>query len=356
MHGTIGATLLVWGCLMIGTAAQSPAVHITPGVATDPAMAIAPAADPAATPALSPTPTPNRAPSAAPLSGAAIATPSTPRIDVKVDLVLVPVTVTDPLDRLVTGLDAEQFAVMEDKVPQKIQSFSSEDAPISVGVIFDSSGSMADKMAKSREALTQFFKTANPQDEFFLVDFEDQPYLLSDFTSNVDDLQNRVAFINAHGRTALLDAVYLALDKMHAAHNPRKALLIISDGGDNHSRYTEADVRNVVKEADVQIFAIGIFSPADSRATPEEMSGPGLLSGIAEASGGREFAVDDVNELPDIATKIGQELRNQYVLGYSPTNRSHNGKWRKIKVKVLPPPGLPALSLYAKAGYYAPAH
>jgi Ca-activated chloride channel family protein len=177
---------------------------------------------------------------------------------------------------------------------------------------------------------------------------------LCDFTTNVDDVQNRIAFIQPRGRTALLDAVYLALEKMRSAHNNRKALLIISDGGDNHSRYTENEIRNVVRETDVQIYAVGIFSPVASRGTPEEMAGPGLLSDITEATGGRTFNIDDINELPDVATKIGIELRNQYVLGYTPSNRTHNGKWRKIKVKLNPPPGLPPLTVYAKTGYYAP--
>lgn len=293
---------------------------------------------------------------------AAPATPTlTPRpkadvnMKVNVNLVLVPVTITDPMDRLVTGLDAGQFRIFEDKIPQAIKTFSTEDAPISVGIIFDSSGSMSDKIRKSREALQAFFKTANPQDEFFMIDFADEPHLLADFTTNVDQLENGVAFVPARGRTALLDAIYLGLDKMRNAHNSRKALLIISDGGDNHSRYTEAEIRNVVRESDVQIFSIGIFSPAGGRDSPEERAGPSLLGDISEATGGRMFAISDVDELPDVATKIGEELRNEYVLGYTPSNPQHDGKWRKIRVKLSPPPGLPPLTVYAKVGYYAPA-
>lgn len=271
-----------------------------------------------------------------------------------VNQVLVPVTVTDPMGRLVTGLSADQFTVYEDGVKQKLNTFSTDDAPVSVGIIFDSSGSMADKIGKSREALDTFFRTANPQDEFFIVDFSGEPRLLGGFSDQPDRLLNRIAFIPAHGRTALLDAIYLGLDEMRQADHSRKALLIISDGGDNHSRYTEDEIRNVVRESDVEIYAIGIFSPVGDRFTPEEREGPELLSDICQSSGGRMFTVQDVDELPDVAEKIGEDLRNQYLLGYIPTDHQRNGKWRKIRVKLHAPPGLPPLTVYARAGYYGP--
>lgn len=276
------------------------------------------------------------------------------QLKMNVNQVLVPVTVTDPIGRLVTGLSQGQFTVYEDHVKQKINTFSTDDAPISVGIVFDSSGSMADKIEKSREALDAFFQTANPQDQFFIVDFSGEPHLLGGFSDNPNRLLNRIAFIPAHGRTALLDAIYLGLDEMRQASHSRKALLIISDGGDNHSRFTEAEIRNVVRESDVEIYAIGIFSPVGDRYTPEEQEGPELLSDICAESGGRMFTVQDVDELPDIAEKIGEELRNQYLLGYIPTDQKRNGKWRKIRVKLHPPPGLPPLTVYAKAGYYGP--
>ncbi|MGH9507004.1 MAG: VWA domain-containing protein [Terriglobales bacterium] len=271
-----------------------------------------------------------------------------------VNQVLVPVTVTDPMDRLVTGLSEDQFAVYEDGVKQKLNTFSTDDAPISVGIVFDSSGSMSDKIEKSRQALGAFFRTANPQDEFFIVDFSAEPHLLGGFSDQPSQLLNRVAFIPAHGRTALLDAIYLGLEEMRQADHSRKALLIISDGGDNHSRYTEDEIRNVVRESNVEIYAIGVFSLVGDRFTPEEREGPALLSDICQASGGRMFTVQDVDELPDIAEKIGEELRNQYLLGYIPTDQQRNGKWRKIHVKLHPPPGLPPLTVYARAGYYGP--
>ncbi len=274
-----------------------------------------------------------------------------PMITKKVDLVLVPVTVTDPLNRLVTGLDKENFRVYEGKEQQDLRHFSSEDAPISLGVIFDMSGSMGSKIERAREAVTEFFRTANPQDEFFLVAFADKPQEISDFTQSVDDLQGKLIYTVPKGRTALLDAIYLGVSKMRSAKYPKKALLIISDGGDNHSRYTEGETKSLVKEADVMVYSIGIYDHIF--ATEEERLGPALLSDVSELSGGRSFTIDNPNDLADVATKIGIELRNQYVLGYRPSNPGHDGKWHKIKVKLLPPKGLPPLHVYAKTGYYA---
>ena len=270
-----------------------------------------------------------------------------------VDLVLVPVTITDPMNRLVTGLDRENFQVYEGKEAQEIKHFSSEDAPVSLGVIFDMSGSMSSKIERAREAVMEFFKTANPQDEFFMVTFSDKPEEVTDFTQSVEDIQGKLIYTVPKGRTALLDAIYLGISKMRQAKYPKKALLIISDGGDNHSRYTEGEIKNLVKEADVLIYAIGIYDHYFP--TEEERLGPQLLSEVTELTGGRAFTIDNPNDLADVATKIGIELRNQYVLGYRPKNPAHDGKWRKIKVKLIAPKGLPPLRVYAKTGYYAPS-
>jgi Ca-activated chloride channel family protein len=275
----------------------------------------------------------------------------TPLVKSKVNLVLVPVTVTDPMNRLVTGLDKENFQVFEGKERQEVRNFSSEDAPVSLGVIFDMSGSMSSKIERAREAVIEFFKTANPQDEFFLIAFADKPEEVSDFTQSVDDLQGKLVFTVPKGRTALLDAIYLGISKMREAKYPKRALLIISDGGDNHSRYTEGEIKSLVKEADVMIYSIGIYDHYFQ--TDEERLGPALLSDISDLSGGRSFTIDNPNDLADVATKIGIELRNQYVLGYRPKNPGHDGKWHKIKVKLQPPKGLPPLHVYAKTGYYA---
>lgn len=276
-------------------------------------------------------------------------------IRVDTNLVLIPVTVTDPMNRFVTGLEKENFKLFEDKQPQEITQFSSEDAPISVGVVFDCSGSMGNKLEKSRQAVAQFFKLANPEDEFFLVQFSDSAQLIQPFTRNLEDIQNRLAFVMSKGRTALLDAVYMALQEMKKAKNPRKALLLISDGGDNSSRYTEPEIKALVKETDAQIYAIGIYEGYGNRGrTPEEANGPALLTEIAEVTGGRQYSVDNVNELPDVAAKIGVELRNQYILGYSSHNQTRDGKYRKVQVKVVQPKGMPLLRPFWKQGYYAP--
>ncbi|MDE3167680.1 MAG: VWA domain-containing protein [Acidobacteriota bacterium] len=288
--------------------------------------------------------------------GAKAEPPAHANIRVDTTLVLIPVTVTDPMNRFVTGLEKENFKILEDKKEQQISQFSSEDAPLSVGVVFDCSGSMGRKLEKSRDAVAQFFKLANPEDEFFLVQFNDTPQLVQPFTRNLEDIQNRLAFTQSKGRTALLDAVYLALHEMKKGHNTRKALLLISDGGDNSSRYTEPEIKNLVREADVQIYAIGIYESAGVRGrTPEESGGPQLLTEIAEQTGGRQYSVENLNELPDVAAKIGIELRNQYILGYQPQNATRDGKYRKVQVKLIQPRGLPLLRAFWRQGYYAPA-
>jgi Ca-activated chloride channel family protein len=273
-----------------------------------------------------------------------------------VDMVLVSATVTDTYERLVTGLDQSNFRVFEDGTEQEIVHFASEDVPISIGIIFDMSGSMVDKFDKSKKAAVEFMKTSNPQDEFFLVNFNDHARLITPFTNRVEDMQDGLIFTAAHGTTALFDGIYLGLSEMHGARNTRRALLIISDGGDNHSRYSEADIRKFVQEADVEVYAIGLFEPNGEAPTPEEKEGPELLANLTALTGGRAFTVDRLDELPDTASKISMELRNQYVLGYRPSNRNRDGKYRRVKIKLAPPRGLPPLHVEAKNGYLAPGH
>jgi Ca-activated chloride channel homolog len=281
--------------------------------------------------------------------------PSTPNIRADTSLVQINVTVSTPLGQVVTAMEQEHFRLFEDKVEQKIATFSSEDSPITVGLVFDVSGSMGTKLAKSRQAAAQFFKTANPEDEFFLIQFSDAPEVAVSVTRETEDIQTRLAFTNAKGRTALLDGVYLALHEIKKGKNPRRAILILSDGGDNSSRYTETEIRNLVRESDVQIYAIGIFEPVNGRGrTAEEMAGPGLLSDLAEQTGGRHFPVENLNDLPDIAAKIGVELRSQYLLGFHSTNPAKDGKFRRVEVKLNQPRGLPPLKAYYRTGYYAP--
>jgi Ca-activated chloride channel family protein len=274
----------------------------------------------------------------------------TPNIRVDTTLILVPVSVNDPLNRPVSGLERENFRLFEDKVPQPITQFAMDDEPVAVGLVFDTSGSMGDKLSRSRMAATQFFRIANPEDEFFLVEFDNSPRLRVPLTSDTGTIENQLIFSKSHGSTALLDAVYMALHEMRRSKKNKKALLIISDGGDNHSRYSQKEVTAVVRESDVLIYSIGVFGGGT---TPEEAGGAGLLSKISEQTGGRLFEADPV-ELPDIAKKIGIELRNRYILGYSPQNQARDGKYHRITVQVVPPRGLPKLSAHWRLGYNAP--
>lgn len=266
-------------------------------------------------------------------------------------LVLVPVSVTDGMQRFVTGLNRDNFEVFEGAKPQTIQNFSSEDVPISLGIILDVSGSMGDKMERVREAVNQFCEAANPQDQFFLVTFSEEPRIAVDFTSDPEDIKKELVFTQPKGRTSLLDAIHMGLRNMKHARYGRKALLIISDGGDNHSRYGERAIKSMAKETDVMIYSIGVFDRYVT--TPEELQGPGLLSEIAEPTGGRAFTIENPNMMPSVARHIGLELRNQYVLAYRPQEPPHNGKWRKIRVRLRLPRKFPFLQAHARSGYYA---
>jgi Ca-activated chloride channel homolog len=268
------------------------------------------------------------------------------------DLVLVPVTITDGLNRPVIGLDQDNFQLYENKKPQEIKHFSSEDTPVSIGLIVDTSGSMTDKMDRLKDAVQQFCGAANPQDEFFMITFNDAPRLTTDFTNNSEELESDLLTSSSKGRTALLDAIYMGLRKIKDARYPRRALLILSDGGDNHSRYSERDVTTAVKEADVLLYAVGTFDRYVN--TREELLGPDLLRSITEVTGGKAYTVTDVRDLPAVTKLIGEQLRHQYVLAYQPQSRLHNGKWHKINVKLRMPKSLHAwLHVDARTGYYA---
>jgi Ca-activated chloride channel homolog len=276
------------------------------------------------------------------------------RLHVEANLVQVPLTVTDPMNRLVTGLERQNFFVYDNSIGQTIKYFSSEDAPLTIGIVFDLSGSMSSKFLRARKALQEFLRTSNPQDEFFVVGFNDRPAIIVDYTSDPDDVDARMVMLKPQNRTALIDAVYLGIDHLRQAKYERKALLIISDGGDNRSRYTQSELRRVVRESDVQIYSIGIFDVIAP--TTEEEMGPQLLTEICEMTGGRLFNVgNNMSDLQDIATRISSELRNEYVIGYTPSQVKHDGNWRKLKVMLQPPPGLPRLTVHFRQGYYAPS-
>jgi Ca-activated chloride channel homolog len=266
------------------------------------------------------------------------------------DLVLVNAMVTDSLDRLVTGMEKSNFAIYQDKQLQTISSLSNEDAPVSIGVILDTSGSMRDKMTKAIDAVNSFLETANLEDEFSVISFSDEPRLISAFTSNASNIENKLMFLQAKGETALLDAIYLGISQMRNAKFQRKALLIVSDGGDNHSRYTESEVKELAKEADTQIFALGIFDRYVS--TLEESLGPELLSEISEITGGKAFTIENPNDLADVARKVSVALRDEYVLAYVPKPQPQDGRWHKIKLKLLLPKDI-WLSASWTMGYYA---
>jgi Ca-activated chloride channel homolog len=279
-----------------------------------------------------------------------------PRSDLQVDvpLVLIPAHVSTPLGAPVTNLTGENFRLFEDDVEQKITHFASEDAPVSVGLLFDASGSMRDKMRKSFEAAAELFRTANSDDEFFLVEFNERPRLTVPFTRRPDDIYQRLLRARPVGRTSLFDAIHLALLQMKGAPNPRKSIVILSDGGDNHSRYTESEIKGALQEADVQVYAMGIFPPEGLAKRPrEERGGPRLLGELTEETGGQHFPVENLNDLPAVCARIGAALRNQYLLGYSPANPVRDGKYHRVKVVLKAPENTPRLTIYHRQGYYA---
>lgn len=273
-----------------------------------------------------------------------------PTLRVDTTLVLIPVTVNDPLNRPVTGLERENFRLYDNRAEQKITTFAMDDAPVAVGLVFDTSGSMGEKLRRSRMAAREFFKLANEQDEFFLVEFSDKPHLEVPLTRNTGEIENQLTFSRSKGSTALLDALMLAIHEMKKSKLDKKALLVISDGGDNHSRYTAAELQEIVRESDVLIYSVGVFGGGS---TPEEYGGPGLLTAISEQTGGRMYPAN-ANELPDIAHAIGIDLRNRYILGFTPTNQERDGRYHRVDVRVVPPRGLPKLNAHWRTGYYAP--
>jgi Ca-activated chloride channel homolog len=269
-----------------------------------------------------------------------------PRIRVDVDMVVLRVTVTDPLNRYVVGLEKEHFKVYENKVEQTISHFSNDKAPISVGIILDVSGSMGDNMLSARNSVIRFLEQGDPEDEYFLIGFNHNAELLQDFTPRTSNVRNEVAILTASGRTALYDALYLALEKIRSSSHDKRALIIITDGEDNSSRYTFSEVREFAKESDAQIYVIGERG--------ELGYGRGIISEIVRLTGGRPFFPDSLKQLDYFCDLIHTELRNQYLVGYVPTDRNPDGKWRRIRIRLDAPEGLPRLSVRTKEGYFAP--
>ena len=274
-------------------------------------------------------------------------------IMVQTDLVTLTVTVTDTYGRYVSGLNKSAFSVLDEKQPQEITFFSDDDAPVSVGVIFDVSGSMGgDKIKRAREALARFIQTSHNSDAYFLIAFNQRAQLLLDKSRDGNAVLDKLTFVQTHGQTALYDACYLGVEKVQRGTHPKKALLVITDGQDNDSRYTFTELRRLLKESDVVLYGVGILSGSDAGSSLG-MDGQGILDEMANVSGGKAFFPRSSAEMDDIFEQIALELRHQYSIGYKPPNFVSDGKWRRIKVKVTPPRGLPRLFVRSKEGYYS---
>ena len=270
-----------------------------------------------------------------------------------VDLVLVNVTVLDFAGRVVTGLKPTNFAVLDDRNPQVVRYLSNVDEPISLVVVLDASASMAPRMQDARKAFTEIINTSNPQDDFSLVVVSDRPRVALHFDDSASEIQAAVDALQPDGSTALWDGMYLGVNELRNSRYRRKAMVVISDGGDNHSRYTESELRSLLKEADVEVYAIGMLHPYATRL--EEKRGPLELEEVTSVTGGRVFTARNSVELSRAVTQISRELRSQYVLGYYPSNRIRDGKWRRLKIRVTKSASPEKVRLYAKKGYYAPA-
>lgn len=291
-------------------------------------------------------------------SGAAGPTPRVPQqpaadadapVIVHTDLVTLNVTVTDADGRHVTGLDGSAFTVYDNKVSQEIIFFSDADEPVSVAVVFDTSGSMSEgKLARAREALARFVETSHPQDEFFLVGFGSKAELLLQSTRDADAVRNKLTYVEPRGETALFDAVYLAAGRVTRGAHRRRAILIISDGEDNHSRYSLGEVRRFLREAAAVVYAVRIYvGPARTS------NGRETLKGLAEVSGGRAFFPASAAEMGEAFERIALELRSQYSIGYKPSNLAGGGEWHRLRGKVTPPAGTPRLTARSRDGYFA---
>ncbi len=269
------------------------------------------------------------------------------------DLITFTVTVTDTYGRFVSGLTKNAFTVLDEKKPQEITYFSDDDAPVSVGVIFDVSGSMSgDKVKRARDALSKFIQTSHNSDEYFLIAFNSRAQMLLDKTRDGNAVLDKLTFVETKNNTALYDACYLGVEKVQRGTHPKRALLLISDGQDNNSRYTFNELRRLLKESDVVLYGIGILSGGDA-GSALGMEGQGILDELSSVSGGKAFFPRSAAEMDDIFEQIALELRHQYSIGYKPTDFSTDGKWRRVKVKVTPPRGLPRLFVRSKEGYYA---
>ena len=303
-----------------------------------------------------PTPSPGpptAAPTVSPTEAPAVEDDSNKRLSLRTDLVTLTLTVTDLYGRYVSGLNKKAFSITDNNQEQEITYFSDSDAPVSVGILFDVSGSMSgEKINKARKALERFIATSHPMDEYFLIAFNNRAQLLLDRTRDGEAVLRQLTLVEPKRNTALYDAVYLGVDRVtHGAHQKR-ALLIISDGQDNSSRYNFNEVRRAMKESDVVTYAVGIMDSHDV-GNPLGMQGQAFLDELTSVTGGKSFYPTTDVELDEIFERIALELRHQYSIGYTPKDFQPDGKWRKVKVKVKPPRGLPRLTVRSRDGYYA---
>lgn len=287
-------------------------------------------------------------------AGATLPTLHNRPLRVDVNLVLVPVTVVDSMSRPVIDLPKQDFALLEGGVPQTIQYFSHEDAPISIAFVLDFSGSMSDKIEFVHQALDEFFQNANPEDDYYVITVSDKPTLVADASQSTNTILAHLAAIQPKGMTSLYDSIYLAVNKLRASRYRRRAMVIVSDGGDNRSRYTLKEVKSVLAESDVLTYSIGIFDgvPIPLFKSIEERWGRKWLEDVTRVSGGRNIPADDRRQIPQIAGIISRELRSQYILGYRPSNSENDGKFRKISVKLAENPF--QMHVHFKEGYVAP--
>ena len=264
---------------------------------------------------------------------------ATLRLDVR--MVLVAVSASDAQDHPVHTLTRDRFKILEDGVEQKINSFSFDEGPVSMGLLFDSSGSMKNRIDTSIEALRLLFRTTTQGDEFFLIQFSDKAQLLSRFTPETAEIDRQLSSIQSKGWTALLDALALGSNQMRSARNRRRVLLVLSDGNDNNSRFSESEVRNMVVESNLQVYGIGLLHR------------PALLQKLAEQTGGKVLIAQTMSELPEVVERLSREIRSQYVIGYS-SDRPSDGKYHKLTVQLTPEVGAAPIRLSWRRGFYAP--
>lgn len=267
-------------------------------------------------------------------------------IRVDTSLVLIPVTVTDAFGAPALGMARGAFRLFEEGVEQEIRYFSAEDAPVSLGIVFDASRSMDRKLDLSRAAVKQVLKSAVSGDEYFMIEFSDAPRLTCPFTGDTEEIEHALERLAPRNWTALLDAVYMGTKQMKRARNPRRALLVVSDGADNYSRYSESEMKGVVREADVTIYSIALGGGLWNRHAA-------LLRNLSDLTGGRTWVVNDLSELPETAGKIATAIRTQYVLGYRPKDAAHARRYRRVQVRLEKREGAPPLRASWRAGYYA---